>query len=1241
MKEDDLIKKDLNDLYFSYDFKEKLEKINNSNESFNLSTKKIKDKYNAKENRHLKINESEMRIGNYLIKKTLGKGTFGKVKLGIYLPKNKKVAIKILEKRKIIEEDDLIRLKREFEMLTQFNHPNVITVSEIFESPKAYFTVMEFCEGGELFSYIVKNKYLSEEKSAFFYYQLISGLEYIHSLGIVHRDLKPENLLLTHDHILKIIDFGLSNYFNNGQLQLLETPCGSPCYASPEMLSGSSYDGFKIDIWATGIILFAMLCGYLPFDDKNNNILFQKILECNINFPKGLSYESKDLLKKILVKNPLNRITIKEIKKHPFYLKGKYIFEKNFTIYQINTDDMSNSEDSEFFYDFKNMNENYLVNNLLYYDIARQSQIFLNKLLEKELFICPKLKKRSSTYKFFDIKNKNEIGYEDTKTKKIFKKIINLEKKLKKMKNKPIKKRQKINDINNILIDKNKFLIEKEEYRFKNKFLNNNHSISFHIKDINVFVENLIIQYKIEEELKNLKKQNKNYKCEILKNGQNNLDKKHKKSNKSEDTNILRNKLKKKIIINNKIKKSKEKSQEKDKYNKSSLGLPYIKKDDNTQKNIESKNYLKTQPNNNVINNKKAINQNKKNILKNKTNKVKLNNKQITRINKLFINKNKILKINKLTESIKFKKERRRIRSTSNNSKKKNFKNILKKIKEQSLKASINLINKKNIIHHHITNITNMTQKNYFSNVIINNYKGREDNKNNSTSKNNSKILFDMPKFKIGKILNLKTNINQVKKNQSNNSNLKNNLQKLIFKDDNILKNSITLNSKTIINIEEEGKRKPKSKNQKFFKKSKEKELENKTIPAVNNPKRKQYKIKVSFINNNKENNNIYLNTENIIRNSSINKDKKDNQSYINGTKKFKILITDSNFDEETTNGSKINFITAENSYTNRNNKKTIINSFDINKVNNYISNRPWNHHREKKTEIIKKNNFNFKKINFPKLNIKEIIRDNVHLKTEPNSLKFPNKINTQRNKSKASTNKKVSTYHYLNSARNNDKKIINNSYNIGNKHFMGNLKENNLFLNNKIFKLCKFNTSQNNIRNKNIINNNNNNKKIYNANITSENSRINSSKNKSLINSNNEVNSLIINKNNKNIYLDKFLISKKLLASLRKRTNIKSMLISNIFDKKLNTKTQKNSIKISRGFEKNKINNSVILNFPNNVKQIKFNNIVDNAKISKKSNCFKNKKIKTDLCNSLLDEKIKHQKQKSMKGYIKKNSKN
>ena len=289
----------------------------------------------------------EYKIGNYLIQQTLGEGTFGKVKLGIYLPNDEKVAIKVLEKDRMTDKDDQIRVKREFDMLSKFNHPNVILVTEIFESTDSYYSVMEFCEGGELFNYIVKKRRLTEKETAFFYFQIINGLEYIHSLGIVHRDLKPENLLLTKDHLLKIIDFGLSNYFVENQTELLSTPCGSPCYASPEMVAGKKYNGIKIDIWSTGIILFAMLCGYLPFEDKNNDILFDKILECNLEFPEYLSEESKDLISKILVVDPEKRITIPQIKKHSFFIKGKQLFDDVFTIRPIDAPIENNNDNNE------------------------------------------------------------------------------------------------------------------------------------------------------------------------------------------------------------------------------------------------------------------------------------------------------------------------------------------------------------------------------------------------------------------------------------------------------------------------------------------------------------------------------------------------------------------------------------------------------------------------------------------------------------------------------------------------------------------------------------------------------------------------------------------------------------------------------------------------------------------------------------------------------------------------------
>ena len=302
----------------------------------------------SEKGRSLSLNENKQReimIGDYIVKHTIGKGTFSRVKLGINKYTGEKVAIKILDKLKIVEKEDLERIIREMRMLSELDNEHVIKVFQIYEDDNHYLIIMEYCEGGELFNYIVKNQKLSENETAFFFYQIIKGVEYIHSKGIAHRDLKPENLLLDKDKKLKIIDFGLSNYFDG--FQKLETPCGSPCYASPEMVGGNKYNGFFIDVWATGIILFAMLCGYLPFEDDNNDILFKQILSGKINYPSYLSEMSKDLLNKIIETEPEKRIKIEEIKKHPFYLLGKKLYDKKFNKIKINSSKELNYKDDK------------------------------------------------------------------------------------------------------------------------------------------------------------------------------------------------------------------------------------------------------------------------------------------------------------------------------------------------------------------------------------------------------------------------------------------------------------------------------------------------------------------------------------------------------------------------------------------------------------------------------------------------------------------------------------------------------------------------------------------------------------------------------------------------------------------------------------------------------------------------------------------------------------------------------
>ena len=266
-------------------------------------------------------------LNEYQIKETIGKGTFSKVKLGINKSTGEKVAIKILDKRKIKTNSDRIRVQRELTILKKINHINIVKIIQTKEDQENVYIVMEFIDY-DLFLHIVNNKHLEEKEAALYYFQLISGLEYIHLLNIVHRDLKPENLLLTKRRVLKIIDFGLSNFFFKEELLL--TPCGSPSYTPPEMIKGYKYNGFAVDIWTTGIILYGMLCGYLPFEEKDTKALFKKIVKCKVIYPKYISNNAQNLLRRILVPNPDKRITINEIKKHPFYLEGKDIFYKRY-----------------------------------------------------------------------------------------------------------------------------------------------------------------------------------------------------------------------------------------------------------------------------------------------------------------------------------------------------------------------------------------------------------------------------------------------------------------------------------------------------------------------------------------------------------------------------------------------------------------------------------------------------------------------------------------------------------------------------------------------------------------------------------------------------------------------------------------------------------------------------------------------------------------------------------------------
>ena len=256
--------------------------------------------------------------GPYTLGETLGEGAFAKVKLATHIITKEKIAIKIIDKAKLLKDNfDIKRVKKEISILKKIHHKNIIQLYEILESKHNLYIVMEYCEGRELFDYIVKHKQLKEKEACKFFQQLINGVQYIHKEGIIHRDLKPENILLDSNLNIKISDFGLSTFYTKGQL--LSTPCGTPSYAPPEMLRGEQYNGEESDIWSCGIILYAMLCGALPYAESKEDVICKKILTHGYVIPSFLSRSAIDLLNGMMEIDPKKRFTIEQIIKHPWF----------------------------------------------------------------------------------------------------------------------------------------------------------------------------------------------------------------------------------------------------------------------------------------------------------------------------------------------------------------------------------------------------------------------------------------------------------------------------------------------------------------------------------------------------------------------------------------------------------------------------------------------------------------------------------------------------------------------------------------------------------------------------------------------------------------------------------------------------------------------------------------------------------------------------------------------------------
>ncbi|KAD4982461.1 hypothetical protein R6Q59_002070 [Mikania micrantha] len=269
----------------------------------------------------------EYKKGNILMQryelgKLLGQGTFAKVYHARNIKTGKSVAVKMIDKEKVMQNGLIDQIKREISVMKLVRHPNVVQLYEVMASKTKIYFAIEYVKGGELFNKIAKGR-LKEDAARKYFQQLVAAVDFCHSRGVYHRDLKPENLLLDEFGNLKISDFGLSALVDSKRLDgLLHTTCGTPAYVAPEVIHKKGYDGEKADIWSCGVILFVLLAGYLPFSDSNLMGMYRKISKGEFKCPHWFPPEVKKLLSRILDPNPMTRITVAKLMENPWFQKG-------------------------------------------------------------------------------------------------------------------------------------------------------------------------------------------------------------------------------------------------------------------------------------------------------------------------------------------------------------------------------------------------------------------------------------------------------------------------------------------------------------------------------------------------------------------------------------------------------------------------------------------------------------------------------------------------------------------------------------------------------------------------------------------------------------------------------------------------------------------------------------------------------------------------------------------------------
>lgn len=279
------------------------------------------------------------KVGKYEVGRTIGEGTFAKVKFARNAETGENVAIKVLAKTTILKHKMVNQIKREISIMKIVRHPNIVRLHEVLASQTKIYIVLELVTGGELFDKIVHQGKLDERESRRYFQQLIDAVDYCHSKGVYHRDLKPENLLLDSKGDLKVSDFGLSALPRQGD-RLLHTTCGTPNYVAPEVLSHQGYDGSAADIWSCGVILYVLMAGHLPFNEIDLPSLYRKINAAEFSFPSWFSPGVKSLINKILDPNAKTRIKIKEIKEDAWFKKC-YVPVRHDMEADVNLDDVN------------------------------------------------------------------------------------------------------------------------------------------------------------------------------------------------------------------------------------------------------------------------------------------------------------------------------------------------------------------------------------------------------------------------------------------------------------------------------------------------------------------------------------------------------------------------------------------------------------------------------------------------------------------------------------------------------------------------------------------------------------------------------------------------------------------------------------------------------------------------------------------------------------------------------------